>query len=399
MRRLLILLILVFGAILLSGYATAQSDTVYQVDTLIQLDTVFQTDTVPRVDTVVQRDTIETSVTNNSERYIKSAFEMVMSNKGWINIMLTVIGILVGIVAAGIVYAAYQGGKARQDAKDEVSRVRAITSILIKQVEDKCEKIDDLTVKAEKRSERIEDIWKDLVKKSRELEDTTEEQQKVKGFSKLNIEEVIKLIPETDAKTAIIKYEKILAWMEIENIPTSEIPVDVLIVMGDRYLTVKDYVKAEKVYKLYLDVEPDELSAMYGLAISLHHQNKYKESLRVWEETATKFQDTFIFTNWASVLITAYHLTNDISYLNQSIEKCEKAVEQEQSFYGAYYNFASTYALKGDKVKMLEYLNRVKDLNVAFLIGNAPKDKDFKAFWDDPDFKEMTKPDDEAKDS
>lgn len=51
-----------------------------------------------------------------------------------------------------------------------------------------------------------------------------------------------------------------------------------------------------------------------------------------------------------------------------------------------WYNLACTYSLMNNKPEMLENLKKAIELDVTCK-ADAKKDKDFKAFWDDPDFK------------
>lgn len=71
-----------------------------------------------------------------------------------------------------------------------------------------------------------------------------------------------------------------------------------------------------------------------------------------------------------------------------AIADFDKAIEIEPKFAEAYYHLARLYALKKDKDKMLKNLKKAIELDNEHK-EMAKKDKDFKNYWEDEDFKEL----------
>ncbi|MCK5126555.1 MAG: hypothetical protein KAR42_09890 [candidate division Zixibacteria bacterium] len=375
MKRLLILSIIVFGLMILIGSLSAQTDTpvIPKYDTIYKTDTLLKTDTVKTTDTVTVTDTVETSITNNSERYIKSAFELMESNKVWINIVLTAVGIFVAMFSVALAYITYQSGLARREAREETENVRAISEELVNKINKECEEIKRLkgiAVEDIKDAAKAKELWNGFVKNIKETDEETGEKLEQKGIEKSNIEEIIKLIPEEDAEKAILEYEKILIWMEIEKRPIDDIPIDVHMTMGDNYLNVENYQRAEKEYGIYRDKKPEDDEANFRLALSLVHQKKYEESLAYWKFSATEYENGYAYSNWGLALSDLFTATDEDKYLHEAIEKCKKAIEINDKNDSAYSNWGLALyhlftATDGDKYlhEAIEKYKKATEIN------------------------------------
>jgi tetratricopeptide (TPR) repeat protein len=75
---------------------------------------------------------------------------------------------------------------------------------------------------------------------------------------------------------------------------------------------------------------------------------------------------------------------------NKAIECFDKVIEIKQNDHDVWFNKACTYSLLKNKKEMLIYLEKAIELNETSK-DEAKIDEDFKEYWNDPDFVELTK--------
>ena len=73
----------------------------------------------------------------------------------------------------------------------------------------------------------------------------------------------------------------------------------------------------------------------------------------------------------------------------EAIVNYDKAIELQPDYIEALYNRACSYSLMKNKAEMLNSLKKAIELYPKFK-ADAPKDPDFKDYWEDPDFKKIT---------
>lgn len=70
----------------------------------------------------------------------------------------------------------------------------------------------------------------------------------------------------------------------LEKIPEKDLPTKTLLLIGDISLSLKDYPKAEAIYKKHLKDNPSDDSAKFKLAELYSWQKKYNESIVLYQE-------------------------------------------------------------------------------------------------------------------
>lgn len=94
-----------------------------------------------------------------------------------------------------------------------------------------------------------------------------------------------------------------------------------------------------------------------------------------------KPKDSF---NWSVMGSVLYYMGK----LDDSVQALKKCVEYNPENGSAWYNISCIYALKKDKHNLLYYLGRAIAIDSTYK-NKAKEDKDFKDYYDDPDFKQL----------
>jgi tetratricopeptide (TPR) repeat protein len=152
--------------------------------------------------------------------------------------------------------------------------------------------------------------------------------------------------PPKEVEEKLDDFSRRLEFFEALRIPLK--PED-YINRGNDFYYKDEYEFALYSYEKAIELKPDDAEAWYNKGVALSDLERHEEAL------------------------TAY----------------EKTIELKPENHDAWYNKACAYSLKGDKENTLKNLSKAIELDA----GNkekAKKDEDFKNFWDDPDFKEIT---------
>ncbi|MGB5990505.1 MAG: SIR2 family protein [Marinifilaceae bacterium] len=158
------------------------------------------------------------------------------------------------------------------------------------------------------------------------------------------------------------------------------------------------YEQAFQKYQKSIDIDPNNstIYSNWGLCLgNLAKSKKDEKAERLYEQAFKKYQKCIdidpnnykIYNSWGNALVNLAKLKTgkeaDILY-EQASNKLKQAIELGDG----YYNTACFYALKDDKENALKYLNISldrDDISVSFI----RKDKDWKAYYEDIDFKNL----------
>lgn len=98
------------------------------------------------------------------------------------------------------------------------------------------------------------------------------------------------------------QYQK--AFSIIEKIPIEKLDGKDLLLLGDLYLALEQYSRAERIYRDYLESNPEDLLAKFKLAELLSWQKQYKKSIAIYEELLReKPEDIQLRRKYALVLM------------------------------------------------------------------------------------------------
>jgi len=113
-------------------------------------------------------------------------------------------------------------------------------------------------------------------------------------------------------------------------------------------------------------------------------------------EQATSIKADFpeAYNNLANVFLRRYHLTHEKKNLEEALEKNSRALELAPERKDYNYNRACALALLGKKDDMLAALKEAIAYDNEYKkMAHEDDDKDFKSYWDDPEFIALTKED------
>ena len=116
-----------------------------------------------------------------------------------------------------------------------------------------------------------------------------------------------------------------------------------------------------------------------------------KQAMKCFDK-ATELRKDYLdaWNNKSVVLIRLSHTEQKPELFRKAIESCDKAIEVQKDYPSAWYNKACAFAGLKEKDKMLEALKEAVRLDPENK-AEAKKDEDFKAYWDDEDFKAVVK--------
>ena len=145
--------------------------------------------------------------------------------------------------------------------------------------------------------------------------------------------------------------------------------------------------EAIRCFEEALAINPQDTLAFSNKAHIYHLMGKETESLEAANAgLATYTQHPHISRSWEGTLY--FRKGQALFYLNrfeESHEAYDHALSIEPSMGGAWFNKACTYARQCDKPEMLKHLKEAIRCDAKFR-RDAPKDKDFEAYWQDKDF-------------
>jgi len=397
----------------------------------------------PQVDTVT--DTIYDTVrlSDTTDRYYQLAEKAIEHRMTVITVILTFIGLLLAAFSVALVVEGRRASrKIEQDlqiarhkvdcavlraekealearnliagdldelkvsTKAELDKVRAETEAAIREIgrlkEESQRHVLETKQKAEKEISDIGEKTKDAIRQLAEIEARITElgrmtekpvrkaQEKAAATPGLDVEEKLKLIETADASEAVEQYEKLVDDMKREGLSGSMIPSAIRRNMGYHYFLLDRYEKALPELLAYLESSPDDEWALFMAGLSFGRLKKHEDAMRYWERIVSlNATDATALYNWAASLVRLYDATGDKSALHQAVEKCNRALELAPDRKDYYYNLACAQALLGKKEEMLSALKEAITFDPKHK-KMAREDEDFKAYWDDPDFRALT---------
>jgi protein O-mannosyl-transferase len=152
---------------------------------------------------------------------------------------------------------------------------------------------------------------------------------------------------------------------------------------GALYMLGK-YEEALKCSDKALEIKPDYYEAWVGKGSLLYMLGKYEEALKC-SDKALEIKPDY-YEAWYNKGNAYYAFKK----YGEAIKCFDKAIELKPDFFEAWYNKACSYSLIKNKKEMLLSLKKAIELNPQFK-SDAPKDEDFKEYWNDPDFWELVK--------
>src|SRR5581483_9738055 len=114
--------------------------------------------------------------------------------------------------------------------------------------------------------------------------------------------------------------------------------------------------KAEDAFEHVLQIEPDNLEGIRGLAnIAYDHQDRPKAIEFYQKYLAKKPDDPEVRTDMGTMYFES-------GQADRAIAEYEKVIEQSPSFFQAYFNLAVVYDAQGDRTKARTQLEKARDL-------------------------------------
>jgi tetratricopeptide (TPR) repeat protein len=94
------------------------------------------------------------------------------------------------------------------------------------------------------------------------------------------------------------------ALIELEKIPQNEMSEQSLLLMAENYQALKEYARAEKIYRDLLEKKPNDSPIKLKLAELLSWEKRYAESIELYEELLTAYpEDIQLRRKYAFVLM------------------------------------------------------------------------------------------------
>jgi len=238
-------------------------------------------------------------------------------------------------------------------------------------LEDALKRNEDKMLSEIKRPMITEDI-KEL--KGRNLEAYNEFQEE---FSKL-AQYIIKFIKPNymNINTAHNKLTTLAGKWKVE------LPPNYYFEVGNIYFNLSKYDEALKAYDKAIKIKPDDAKAWNNKGVTLDNLGRYDEEFKAYDK-AIKINPDYADA-WYNKGVTL----GNLGRYDEALKAYDKAIEIKPDFAKAWYNKAWAYSLKGDKENSIKNLSRAIELDPKSK-EIAKKDKDFKNFWNDEDFKKI----------
>ena len=139
---------------------------------------------------------------------------------------------------------------------------------------------------------------------------------------------------------------------------------------------------ALKSYDKAIELKPDYAEAWVNKGIALGKLGRYDEELKSYNKAIElKPDDAKAWVNKGVAL-------GKLGRYDDALKSYDKAIELKPDYAGTWYNKACAYSLKGDKENALRNLSKAIESDAKHK-EFAKKDKDFKNYWDDKDFKKI----------
>ncbi len=269
--------------------------------------------------------------------------------------------------------------------EDELKNARDRLYKLLKKIshfEDKA----DIFIDADKLIDELNKRRIDITKLGEETEDT---KNKLKELSK-NIEQREKIGEQLSADdyffSSLNYYEKgeyDNAINELEKaIAINQDYYDAWYNKGTILAKLERYEEAIEYFDKAIEIKPDYHDAWNNKGNTLAKLERYEEAIACYDKAIAIKPDYHHDACYNKGTVLA-----ELERYEEAIACYDKAIAIKPDKYEAWYNKACTYSLMKNKKEMLISLRKAIELNEE---NKAKTDEDFKAYWDDPDFIEVT---------
>ncbi|MGB9940047.1 tetratricopeptide repeat protein [Methanosarcina sp.] len=159
--------------------------------------------------------------------------------------------------------------------------------------------------------------------------------------------------------------------------------------LGRYEKSLEAYKEALEACEKSLKINPDDSVLLSAKGFSLNKLTRYEKALEAFEKTLkTNPED--------AVLLSAKSFSlNKLGRYEEALEACEKALEIKPKFVEAWYSRACVYSMMNKKNEALADLKRAVELDLSYK-KRVTNDKDFEKLWEDKDFKEIVKTNEES---
>jgi tetratricopeptide (TPR) repeat protein len=427
---------LVFWAMLfiIAAVSVGAGDTTYVSNSSAKIDSAVQS-IQNSVNDRLKRDSLarlEERLQLRSEMYDKG-IDSISSNQSNIKIMLAIIGIMLAI-------AGYYGITIRKEAKEDLREIKKYKDeieqcmVEIKQYKEKAKSDVSEISEAKKSIYEMKEFTPEMKKiiteiSAKQFEDVG---RRAKEENITDFSERMKLISESDTHTAIREYENLIFELKTRNMTKEGVPSGLHRTMGINYYELENYRNALEEFELYLGKFPKDEDVLFYAGYINTQLGDYEKAIKYYHDiTDFNNRNYKAFTNWGSVLLRLYDVRNDpillkearekykraiainpISYITydglitvllkmwrhnptrerllEAKELAKKVIELNPENKSHYYNLACSESLLEEKNEMLKHLKIAIDYDAEYK-EIAREDKDFEKYWDDPDFKALTK--------
>ncbi len=152
--------------------------------------------------------------------------------------------------------------------------------------------------------------------------------------------------------------------------------------MGIALVNLNRYEEALAAHEKATALKPDHHLTWYNKGVALQKIDRFEEALAAYEKAIELNPDSCeAWANKGSVL-------GGLNRHEEALTAFERAIKLKQDDGEIWFGRACTYALMGKKQEMLSSLKKAIDLDPSNK-EKAKKDEEFKAFWDDEDFKKL----------
>ncbi len=154
---------------------------------------------------------------------------------------------------------------------------------------------------------------------------------------------------------------------------------------GAAFGLLKRYDEALETFNKAIELDSKNARVWSGKGAAFVGLERYDEALKIFDK-AIELDPKDTAGAWSGKGIALVGLER----YDEALKIFDKAIELNPKNAEAWYSKACTYSLMRNKEKALEYLSKAIKLDIEYK-KEAKKDKDFKDFWDDEDFKNIVK--------
>ena len=160
--------------------------------------------------------------------------------------------------------------------------------------------------------------------------------------------------------------------------------IEFLLNMAEILSELKNYEGVIVFFDRLIELQPDSSFYWFRKAFALSTLGKVEESLKC-SKKAIELKPNFYMAHDN----LGYEYLK-LSKYDEALKCSDKALEINPKYGNGWYNRACIYSYKKNKEEMLKCLSKAISLEERFKT-DAPKDKDFKEYYEDPDFKKLVK--------